>query len=75
LFDENASCHFALGKAYPTTIKNGADMSEEEFAQAGGNDSLIHVDFMFGTADMKITGIDFNGGETVFFDKGEYLPI
>src|SRR5699024_10978475 len=39
LFDENASCHIALGKAYPTTVENGEDMSEEELDKNGINDS------------------------------------
>jgi aminopeptidase len=72
LFDENASCHLALGKAYPNNIKGGCDMSEEEFTSAGGNESILHVDFMFGTLDMKITGIGEDGSETVFFENGEF---
>jgi aminopeptidase len=73
LFDENASCHLALGKAYPNNIKGAEKMSEEELKNAGCNDSLMHVDFMFGTSDMKITGVRADGGETVFFDKGEFI--
>ena len=72
LFDENASAHLALGRAYPKNIEGGGDMTTEELEAAGGNDSLIHVDFMFGTSDMKIVGIEKDGTETVFFDKGEY---
>jgi aminopeptidase len=75
LFDENASCHLALGKAYPNNLAGGDKMDEAEFAAAGGNDSLIHVDFMFGTADMKITGIGQDGSETVFFENGEFLDV
>lgn len=48
LFDENASCHIALGKAYPTNLKGGADMNSEELDKHGVNDSLTHVDFMIG---------------------------
>src|SRR5699024_1191541 len=49
LFDENASCHVALGKAYPTNIKDGASMTKDQLAQHGINDSLTHVDFMIGS--------------------------
>jgi aminopeptidase len=73
LFDENASSHFALGKAYPKCIKNGINMSEEELAKAGINESLTHVDFMFGTADMRIVGIGNDGSEIVVMENGEFL--
>ncbi|MCL2049824.1 MAG: aminopeptidase [Defluviitaleaceae bacterium] len=73
LFDENASSHLALGKAYPKNIEGGDELSTEEFIAAGGNDSLIHVDFMFGTADMCIVGIDGNGDETEFYKNGEFV--
>ncbi len=73
LFDENASCHFALGECYPTTVKGGAKMSEEELAAVGGNSSMNHVDFMVGTADLTITGIKENGDEVVLFDKGDWV--
>ena len=56
LFDENASCHFALGKAYPTCVEGGTDLEDDQVHQAGLNDSLIHEDFMVGTADLNITG-------------------
>ena len=73
LFDENASAHLALGKAYPKNMANGDNMTTEERRAKGGNDSLIHVDFMFGTPDMKIVGIKEDGTEVVFFENGEYV--
>jgi aminopeptidase len=73
LFDENASAHLALGKAYPNNMKGGDDLETDDLVAAGGNDSLIHVDFMFGTADMKVVGIAADGTETVFFDNGEFV--
>jgi aminopeptidase len=72
LFDENASCHFALGKAYPTCLKNGENLSEKELEEAGANDSLTHVDFMIGSKDMQIIGIDNNGDETIVFKDGNW---
>lgn len=72
LFDENASCHFALGKAYPTSIKDGAKMSEEELEAAGVNNSLTHVDFMIGTSDMSIVGERRNGEKIEIFKDGNW---
>ncbi|HHW89659.1 MAG TPA: aminopeptidase, partial [Clostridiales bacterium] len=71
LFDENASCHFALGKAYPC-IKDAQKLSKEELKEAGLNDSLQHVDFMIGTADLQITGITQDGEEVCFFKNGNF---
>ena len=73
LFDENASCHFALGRCYPTTIAGGAGMSKEELSAAGGNHSSNHVDFVVGTADLCITGIRENGEEIRIFENGNWV--
>lgn len=72
LFDENASCHLALGKAYPTCIRGGEKMSKEERAKAGVNDSLIHEDFMIGTKDLQIIGVKQNGEEITVFKNGNF---
>jgi aminopeptidase len=56
LFDENASCHLAIGKAYPTTLEGGAKMSEQELEAHGVNDSLNHVDFMIGSGELELDG-------------------
>lgn len=72
LFDENAACHFALGACYPTTIKDGASMTEEELLSAGGNASAAHVDFMVGTSDLEITGITKDGQEIKVFENGDW---
>ena len=73
LFDENASCHLAIGKGYPSTIKNGEKLSAKELASLGLNDSTEHVDFMIGTPDMKIVGIGFDKKETLIFDNGDWI--
>ena len=73
LFDENASSHLALGKAYPNNMKGGDELETDALVAAGGNDSLVHVDFMFGTPDMKVVGIAADGSETVFFENGEFV--
>ena len=73
LFDENASCHLAIGKGYPTTIKNGDNLSKQALKEKGLNDSIEHVDFMIGTPDLSVTGIAFDGSETALFSDGEWL--
>ena len=72
LFDENASCHFAFGKAYPTCIKGGVDLSDEELLEIGVNDSLIHEDFMVGSKDLEITGELPNGEVEYIFKDGNW---
>ncbi len=73
LFDENASCHLALGAAYPTNLKNGENMSKEELLKNGANVSMTHNDFMFGSGDMNIKGYTFDGKEITVFDKGNFV--
>jgi aminopeptidase len=73
LYDENAACHLALGKAYPDTIEGGLDMTQEQLIEAGLNHSLEHVDFMFGTPDLQITGITDKGEELSVFEDGNWV--
>lgn len=73
LFDENASCHLAIGKSYPTNVRNGENLTEEELEKKGANDSHEHVDFMIGTKDLSVTGISRDGKETVIFSDGEWV--
>ncbi|WP_291634314.1 aminopeptidase [Clostridium sp.] len=72
LFDENASCHLAIGKAYPVCIKNGENLSDEELAEQGVNDSFVHEDFMVGTEDLRIIGIKADGKEIPIFENGNF---
>ena len=72
LFDENASCHIALGSSYRDTIIGGEDMSEEEFEAHGGNKSLIHTDFMIGSDKMDIDGIQQDGTRQPIMRQGEW---
>lgn len=70
LFDENASCHLAFGKAYPTNIQGGADMSEEELDAHHVNDSLVHEDFMIGDETLNIVGTTKDGQKIPLFQDG-----
>lgn len=72
LFDENASCHIALGKAYPTNLKGGSAMNGEELDKHGVNDSLIHVDFMIGSEQLDIDGIKADGTSEAVFRNGTW---
>lgn len=73
LFDENASCHFAFGASYPTTIEGGENMTEEELKAHGANVSQIHEDFMVGTRDLSIVGITADGVEKAVFVNGNFV--
>ena len=66
LFDENASCHIALGQCYADTIAGGSEFSPEELQQKGGNQSIIHVDWMMGSDAVDIDGIT---------PAGEVVPV
>jgi aminopeptidase len=72
LFDENASCHLAIGFAYPNNLEGGNRMSKDELRQNGANTSLIHVDFMMGSADMNIDAELVNGEKVAIFRKGSW---
>lgn len=71
LFDENASCHFALGSAYPC-FEDAENMSEEQLAAAGANESITHIDFMVGTSDLSIVGTTHDGREIPVFINGNF---
>lgn len=73
LFDENASCHLALGQSFADSLKAGVDMSVEKLEELGLNQSNIHVDFMIGTADLKIVGINDTGEEISIFENGNFV--
>ena len=72
LFDENAACHLALGKAYPTCIRDGAKMDSVTLLQHGVNDSLLHEDFMIGTRDLAIDGTTASGEVVPVFRQGNF---
>lgn len=73
LFDENASCHLALGNAYTMNIKNGNNLNDDELEERGYNKSMNHVDFMFGSKDMEIVGTTHDGKKVQIFSKGNFV--
>ena len=72
LFDENASCHIALGQCYADTIEGGSTLSPEELKQKGGNQSLIHVDWMMGSDAVDIDGVTRSGERVPVMRGGEW---
>jgi len=72
LYDENSSNHLAFGSAYRFNLKGAAEMSPEEFAKVGGNESNIHVDFMFGSGEMDVEGVLPDGSTEPVMKKGEW---
>lgn len=70
LFDENACCHLAFGEAFEDNIKGYETLSREELKEKGFNESLIHVDFMIGSEDLSIVGVDGSGKEHPIFKNG-----
>lgn len=71
LFDENASCHLAIGKAYPL-IEGGRDLARSEWLSHGLNDSLTHTDFMIGSEHLNITAVTMGGQEAPIFRRGRW---
>ena len=72
LFDENASCHIAMGRAYRFTLTGGEELTDQEFNAAGGNTSMTHVDFMIGSPQMDIDGIREDGTREPVMRSGEW---
>ncbi len=72
LFDENASCHVALGRGFDECINGFEKLSQDEIHALGINDSMIHVDFMIGTRDLSIVGITASGDRIQVFLNGEW---
>jgi aminopeptidase len=73
LFDENASCHLALGRAYPMNVKGGNDMTPEQLEKVGYNMSMAHSDFMFGSKDLSVVGTTKAGKQVTIFKNGDFV--
>jgi aminopeptidase len=72
LFDENAACHIALGQCYSKCFVDGAKLTPEQIAVQGGNKSLIHIDWMIGSAQTNIDGVHTDGRRVPVFRNGEW---
>lgn len=72
LFDENASCHFAIGSSYPTNIEGGVKMSDEELEAHGANTSMTHNDFMVGSNQLSVEATTETGEKIYILKNGEW---
>ncbi len=72
LFDENASCHLALGRGFNDCIEGYENLTNEQCHELGVNDSMIHVDFMIGSKDMSIVGVTKDGKRVQIFKDGNW---
>ena len=72
LFDENASCHLALGAGFTNCLRGFEDLTQEECRKRGVNDSMIHVDFMIGSKDLSIVGVTAEGRRVQLFKDGNW---
>ena len=73
LFDENASCHLALGRGFNNCLENYENYTVEECEKLGVNSSMIHVDFMIGSKDMSIVGVTKSGERIQVFKDGNWV--
>ncbi len=72
LFDENASCHFALGRGFNNCLEDYEQYTNEQCRELGVNNSMLHVDFMLGSADMSIVGVTAEGERVQIFKNGNW---
>lgn len=73
LYDENAASHIAIGSAYRFNVRGGVEMTTEEFAARGGNDSLTHVDWMIGSGEIDVDGVTKDGAREAVMRAGEFV--
>ncbi len=73
MFDENAASHIALGQAYRTCLEGGTLAGEAELAQRGANTSLIHIDWMIGSGEVDVDGLDAAGQAEPVMRQGEWV--
>lgn len=72
LFDENACCHLALGMGFVNCVRDFDKYTLEECREKGINDSMIHVDFMIGSADLDIDAKTRDGRTVAIFRNGNW---
>ena len=73
LYDENASCHLALGMGFPECLEGGCELGKDDLLAAGVNQSATHVDFMIGADDLNVWGVGADGSETPVFVNGQWV--
>ena len=72
LFDENAASHIALGQSYTKCMRDGASLTPQQLLQRGANTSLIHIDWMIGSGEIDVDGVQADGSSEPLMRKGEW---
>lgn len=72
LFDENAASHIALGQSYTKCMRDGASLSPQQLLERGANTSLIHIDWMIGSGEIDVDGVQADGSSEPLMRKGEW---
>ena len=72
LYDENDACHIALGQGFASCLRSGESMSNDELAEAGINQSSVHVDFVVGSPELDVFGVTEDGQEEPIISQGEW---
>ena len=75
LYDENASCHLAIGASFAECLKDGLNMSSEKLLTKGLNQSREHVDFFIGTKDLTVKAVLQNGQDLVIMENGNFVEV
>jgi len=73
LLDENAACHIALGNGYKDCIEDGTVMQKQELKAVGCNVSLVHIDFMIGSEEVSVSGVDHSGRAEPIIENGRFV--
>ncbi|MBD3277201.1 MAG: aminopeptidase [Candidatus Aegiribacteria sp.] len=73
LLDENATCHIALGNGYTDCIEKGTEMTDEQLKEVNCNSSLVHTDFMIGSPEVSVSGVNRNGDEIRLIENGDFV--
>jgi len=73
LIDENAACHIALGSAYFEVFEGAEAMDEAGRAEAGYNESLVHIDFMIGSEEVDVGATLADGSSLDLLKGGRFV--
>jgi len=73
LFDENAACHIAWGQGIKAALDGGENMTDEELAERGYNDSVVHTDFMIGGPEVTVLGVEQGGAEVPIIEDDVWV--
>ena len=73
LLDENVACHIAYGNAYTAAVEGAEGLSQDELRERGINVSAQHVDFMIGSPEVDVDGLDADGAATPIMRSNRWV--